>query len=215
MDSDGTRAMERLSSCIKDISAWMRENKLKLNNEKSEFVVAASSINAKKIDGLSLRIGDDVIQQSSKIRNLGVILDTTLSMSDHVRTIVKSVNFHLRSIEFVATLPSKVVITLCGLLILSHLDYAYLLMLGISAKERKQLQKLQNRAARIVYRVKRLHPSAPLLRSLHWLPLEQRIKLKVLFYVFKGFHGLAPPYLNKFLVPYSPGRPWCISVVEV
>ena len=208
MDSDSTRAVERLSSCIKDISTWMGENKLKLNNEKSEFFVAASTLNAKKIDSLSLRIGDDVIQQSSKIRNLGVILDTTLSMSDHVRTIVKNVNFHLRSIYRIRRyLTLESCHHLVRALILSRLDNANSLMLGISAKDRNQLQKLQNRAARIVFRAERLHPSAPLLRTLHWLPVDQRIKFKVLLYVFKGVHGLAPPYLNEFLVPYSPGRP--------
>ena len=92
-------------------------------------------------------------------------------------------------------------------LILSRLDYANSLMLGMSAKDRNQLQKLQNRAARVVFRAERLHPSAPLLRTLHWLPVDQRIKFKVLLYIFKGVHGLAPPYLNEFLVPYSPGRP--------
>ena len=81
-------------------------------------------------------------------------------------------------------------------------------MLSISAKDRNQLRKLQNRATRIVYRGERLHPSVSLLRSPHWLPVEQRIKFKVLLYVFfKGVHWLTPPYLNEFLVPCSPGRP--------
>ena len=42
-----------------------------LEDSLSEFFVAASSINAKKFEDLSLRIGDDVIQQSSKIRHEG------------------------------------------------------------------------------------------------------------------------------------------------
>ena len=129
-------------------------------------------------------------------------------MSHHVRTIVKNVNFHLRSIY---RIRRYITIESCHhlvrALILSRLDYANSLMLGISAKDRNQLQKLQNRAVRIVFRAERLHPSAPLLRTLHWLPVDQRIKFKVLLYVFKGVHGLAPPYLNEFLVPYSPGRP--------
>ena len=51
VDNDDTRAVERLSSCIHD-STWMSENKLKLNNEKSEFFIAASAWNANKIDKL-------------------------------------------------------------------------------------------------------------------------------------------------------------------
>ena len=142
-------------------------------------ILRSSSLNAKKIDSLSLRIGDDVIQQSSKIRNLGVILDTTLSMSDHVRTIVKNVNFHLRSIYRIRRyITVESWHHLVRALILSRLNYANSLMLGISAKDRNQLQKLRNRAARIVFRAERLHPSAPLLITLHWLPVDQRIKFK-------------------------------------
>ena len=88
-------------------------------------------------------------------------------------------------------------------LILSRLDYANSLMLGISAKDRNQLQKLQNRAARIVFRAERRHPSAPLLRTLHWLPVDQRIKFKVLLCVYKATNGLAPPYINELIMQYA------------
>lgn len=187
----------------------MNENKLKLNNDKSECVIAASTHNAKKVDNICLTIGDSVIQQSTKIRNLGVIFDQTMSMTDHVKATIKTVNFHLRCIYRIRRfITVESCHYLVRALILSRLDYANSLMLGISAKDCKQLQKLQNRAAKIVYRVdyERLHPSAPLLKQLHWLPIEQRIKFKVLLNVFKGVHGLAPVYLTEYLAPYSPGR---------
>ena len=144
-----------------------------------------------------------VIQRSPKHRNLGV----TLSMTDHVKTIVKSVNFHLRNIRRIRRF---ITVGSCHhlvrALILSRLDYANSLMLGISAKDRNQLQKLQNRAARIVFRAERRHPSAPLLRTLHWLPVDQRIKFKVLLCVYKAINGLAPPYINELIMPYASDR---------
>ncbi len=207
VDSEREDALARLVSCIDEISAWMTVNKLKLNNDKSEFFVAASAYNAKYVRDICLRIGNETIMQSTKIRNLGVIFDQTLSMSEHVKATVKTVNFHLRSIYRIRRyITQDSCHHLVRALISSRLDYANSLMLGISAADRKQLQKLQNRAARIVFKAERLHPSAPLLKCLHWLPIEQRIKYKVLLVVYKSINGLAPPYLDKFLVQYSSGR---------
>jgi hypothetical protein len=79
-------------------------------------------------------------------------------------------------------------------------------MFGIAAKDRKRLQQLQNRAARIVFQTDRFHPSAPLLDRLHWLPFGKRIVFKILLLTFKCLTGLSPPYLSSYLKQYVPGR---------
>ena len=40
--------------------------------------------------------------------------------------------------------------------------------------------------------------------SLHWLPVEKRITLKMLVITFKALHGLAPEYLSELLHWYTP-----------
>ncbi len=62
------------------------------------------------------------------------------------------------------------------------------------------------RAARIVFRVDRKHPSAPLLRELHWLPVDSRIVYKLMLLTYKGIHGQLPKCLTDHLIPYVPGR---------
>ena len=64
--------------------------------------------------------------------------------------------------------------------ILYILDCANSLLYGIAAKDRRKLQKLQNKAAKVIFRCDRLHPSAPLRRQLHWLPINERVIFKVL-----------------------------------
>ena len=81
------------------------------------------------------------------------------------------------------------------------------MLYGIESKDRKKLQSLQNRAVRVVFRSDRRHPSAPLLKDLHWLPLESRIVFKLLLLTYKGINGLLPSYLAEFLIPYVPSRP--------
>ena len=62
-----------LEACINDVKTWMLENKLKLNDEKTEVLLC----NPKKydVDVNSLNIGCDSIQFSSSVKNLGVYFD--------------------------------------------------------------------------------------------------------------------------------------------
>ena len=44
------------------------------------------------------------------------------------------------------------------------------------------------------------------LKSLHWLPVKQRITYKLLLYVYKALNGLAPMYISNCLKLYVPKR---------
>ena len=46
----------------------------------------------------------------------------------------------------------------------------------------------------------------PVLRELHWLPVKFRIIYKMLLFVYKSIHGLAPAYIDDLLQPYNPTR---------
>ncbi|XP_072039105.1 uncharacterized protein [Amphiura filiformis] len=130
-----------------------------------------------------------------------------MSMTGHVKHTAKSINFHLRNIY---RIRRYITVDSCHKLvrslILSRLDYSNAMMYGITSKDLKKLQSLQNRAARIVFRLDRRHSSAPLLRELHWLPLESRIVFKLMLLAYKGIHGLLPSYLTEYLIPYVPSR---------
>ncbi|KAF7244326.1 Sodium/glucose cotransporter 4 [Varanus komodoensis] len=47
----------------------------------------------------------------------------------------------------------------------------------------------------------------PVLRQLHWLPIEARAQFKVLVMTYKALNGLGPGYLNERLRPYMPNHP--------
>ena len=60
-----------------------------------------------------------------------------------------------------------------------------------------KLQSLQNAAARLV-RARKFYHITPVMRELHWLPVQQRIRFKTAVLVFKCLHGLAPAYLSEY-----------------
>ena len=60
-------------------------------------------------------------------------------------------------------------------------------------------------AARLVSRVKRSQHITPILRDLHWLEVQLRIRYKVIL-TFKALHGMCPEYISDLLTPYIPPR---------
>ena len=53
-------------------------------------------------------------------------------------------------------------------------------------------QRRQNRAARLITVVGIRDHITPVLKELHWLPVELRIHFKVLLYIFKALRGQVP-----------------------
>ena len=88
----------KLNNCISDIRVWMINNKLKINDSKTAFIVFRSPQAKQDLSGLSVIVGDSIIQQSSNVRNLGIIFDQFLSFDDYISSVCRSTHFHLRNI---------------------------------------------------------------------------------------------------------------------
>jgi len=69
--------------------------------------------------------------------------------------------------------------TIAGLLIRARLDYCNALLYGISAANIAKLQSFQNTLARVLTTTCRHDHISPVLSSLHWLPISQRIIFKL------------------------------------
>ena len=77
---------------------------------------------------------------------------------------------------------------------------------GLPSRQIQRLQLVQNSAARLVTRTKKHEPISPVLKNLHWLPIQSRIQYKVLLLTYQCFHQFAPLYLIELLTPYKPQR---------
>ena len=130
-----------------------------------------------------------------------------MSMSDRVSQICSSVTFHLRNISRIRRyIDQSACNNAVRSLVLSRLDYCNGLLSSIPVTQLLRIQRLQNWAARLIYQVSRRHSPEPLLASLHWLPVKQRIIFKLLLMVYKSINRLAPPYVFQCLTLYNPGR---------
>ena len=91
-------------------------------------------------------------------------------------------------------------------LVTSRLDYGNALLYRISVGLLGRLQRVQNAAARLITRSRKRDHVSPVLRSLHWLPVEYRIQYKLLTYVFRVLKGVSPQYLRELVAQYNPVR---------
>ena len=169
-------------------------NKLQLNEGKTEALLLVSpKLKHHLPQQVSVSVGNISTVISDCVRTLGVEIDASLSMSGQVTALCKSLNFHLYNISRVRNMLTK---DACShairSLVLSRLDYSNSLLINVSKMDIGRLQRIQNRAARIVLRARKHDRATPLLKELHWLPVERRISYKVALIVYKCMHKIAP-----------------------
>ena len=96
-------------------------------------------------------------------------------------------------------LPLSTAKTISNSLISSRLDYCNSLINNIAKQDLSKLQRVQNCLARVVLRAPRFSPSLPLLKQLHWLPVNYRIKFKLSTLTYRALAIHQPPYLASLL----------------
>ena len=194
-------------TCVDDISKWMHSNKLKLNEDKTESILIKSK-QSKCSSFETLNLGSQVVNLTNKAKNLGVVLDSELSMSNHISYVCQVSHFKLRRISKMKKyLTTEACAQLVVSLIFSHIDYCNSILFGINNSLLQRLQKVQNHAARVVLNKKMRDSARPLLIQLHWLPIKFRIDFKIACIVYKCLNNQAPSYLLDLITPYVPARP--------
>ncbi|KAK7098126.1 hypothetical protein V1264_002486 [Littorina saxatilis] len=186
----------------------MSLNKLQLNSDKTEVMLACPKkfLNHPSLPA-SLTVNELPISFSPSVRSLGVTLDPTLSFQKHISNICKSAYLELRKISSVRHyLTTDATKTLVCSLVLSKIDYCNSLLAGLPKYLLDRLQRIQNNAARLVFKSSKYEHATPLLHSLHWLPITKRIEYKLSSLSFAVVSGSAPEYFSELLNLYTPSR---------
>ena len=207
-DSETVDAVvKNLEQCCVNIKKWMTRNRLKLNDEKTEVILLGSDDKRKATELRSIQVCDSEIKIVEKVRNLGLIFDSSLSMVEHVNFIIRSCYFHLRRLGRIRPcLTKEAAASIAIATISSRLDYCNSTFWGLPAYQIQRLQKIQNSAARIVSRTNLTDHITPVLNDLHWLPITSRIDHKVLCLAYACINDIAPEYLKETIPLYRPTR---------
>ena len=98
--NQSTAAKEKMEACIQDIRQWMVINFLKLNDDKTE-VIAFHSRYQSPPPLESIKIGQENIIASKAARNIGVTLDSTMTLQPHINAVTSSMFHQIRKIGMI------------------------------------------------------------------------------------------------------------------
>ena len=175
----------------------MLQNKLMLNDGKTEFLIIGTRQQLVKVSADHITVGNAEVKSSSGARNLGVWFDNVLNMENHVTRMCKSSFYYLYNLRKIRKYLSKQTTEkLVHAFVTSRLDYCNSLLYGMPACLINKLQRVQNAAARLITKSSRFEHINPTLYDLHWLPVRYRINFKILMIVHKCVYGNAPSYLK-------------------
>ena len=204
--------MRDLESCAERIKNWMDGNRLNMNNSKTEFIMFGSNKMLTKCITADMNINGTRVNKQKVIRYLGVWMDELLSFKYHVKMKCKSAMFNLVQIKrFRPSLTVEAANILVMGLVISHLDYAKSILIGVLDVTIKQLQCVQNIAVKVVLQADKYASPKECMNNLHWLPVHKGVEYKLLTLVYKCIRGIAPDYLQELLKKHVPIRPGLCS----
>ena len=129
-----------------------------------------------------------------------------MTLQKHITNICRSVNIHIRKINSIRRyLSDTAVRTLVQSIVIARLDYCNSDCIGLPMNRLQRLQLVQNSAPRVISQTKRYTSITPILNEIHWLPINKRCQVKILFLTFK-LNGCAPEYLCDILNVDMPNR---------
>ena len=150
-------------------------------------------------------VSGSIVPFAAKLHVLGVTLNSYMSLDDHVTGAVRACNYHLRALRHIRPLITRdAANTIACSIVCSRLDYCNTILYGVSDS---RLQRVQNALARTMCAAPYRSSATDLRRSLHWLPVQQRIAYKIAITTFKMRRHKQPVYLSQLIVYYCPSRP--------
>ena len=212
-DKDVHKIEAVLNKELKSLDIWMRRNKLKVNCSKTVSMLFGTKHMLAKCNSLNLRFSGETLSQVKNFKYLGVHVDDELKWNLHIEQLCKKVgkmiNYLARLKHFLNTVALK---TIYNVAILPHFDYADIVWQSASKTSLDHLQKLQNRAARIILNVNPYEhkPTCELHDLLDIEMLDRRRMKHMLSFVYKILHDMTPDYMQEYFVfkttPYDLRR---------
>ena len=178
----------------------MGNNKLKLNPDKTEFIVIGDDqIRSSLKSSFPVSLLGNTMEPAESVKNLGVILDAENSMQRHMANLCRISYYNLWELRRVRRyLNHETAVKVANALVSSHLDFCNSLLYNTKKAYTSRLQRVQNVLCRTVCKLNKYCHVTPFLHKLHWLPIHYRILFKYNLLIYKAIHLRQRPYLIRW-----------------
>ena len=210
-----SRDISQLNGAINDnleyLDSWLNGNKLSLNVAKTQSMSIATKPKHRTLNNseekLHLKIRGSELDVVSKTKYLDVHVDNSLEHITYNRTYKSGLYQISRAIEFLKHAKNFLPIASLKTLYSSIVEPGFrncCSVWGCCGKtDVDQLQKLQNRAAKVVTNSSFDAPSRPLIRSFGWKTVRELVDQDSRLMVYKSMNGLAPRYKSNLFTRIS------------
>ena len=174
---DSAAALNGLQSFLASVQSWMLIKKLKLNPDKTKFLLVGNEQQRiKYLSMFPIEVLGVKTNPAKSAQNLGVIFDKSFTFRSHISAVCSSCFYHVRELRRIRRhLDLYSAKSLATALVSSRLHYCNSLLHGIADIDLTRLQHVQNQMTHLVVQSPPFTIGLPLLRSLHCLPVGLRI----------------------------------------
>ena len=193
-----------LEKNISKLSKYFEINHLKMNVDKTKFVLFGTQQKCSKVSETCLEVNSEKIQQSKDAKFLGVTLDQTLSFKTHINSLLKKMAVAIKAIQVIRNqVPLKTRITLLKSLVLSQLTHSSLLCCNLQQQLNDSINKQIKWGLKVCY-YKGRRESSKTLRDQNLILLAPNYFLvPALCYFALISNQLIPAFKNSIRIPNS------------
>lgn len=191
--------LDLLNEDICRLVSWSYDHNLVLNSEKTQFIIFGHTRILNQINHTTdshITVDGKTVIPAPTVRNLGLIMDSTLSWSSHVHSTIQKVTSTIcqlrRNLDF---LPVRIRKILVQSLVFPILEYSSPAINDISETLNTKLQRSQNACVRFVLNIRRDEHITPYFIKLGWLKLKDKRNLSTAELALRIICNKSPKYL--------------------
>ena len=149
-------------------------------------------------------MGNDTIKPATVVRDLGMLLDSELSLKKHLSKVVRVCYFHLRRLKLIRRILGwQITTSLVNSFVLSRLDYCNSVLAGLPKSTTAPLQRVQNAAARLICGLGPHDHVTSASQVLHRLPIKKMVTFKLCTLMHLIHTGCSPSYMSELVTSTS------------
>ncbi|KAI5721142.1 hypothetical protein M8J77_016710 [Diaphorina citri] len=206
LEGDFVSAVRLLNDDLEYIRIWTGAHGILPNPNKFQAIVVGSEKRLPRVDLTTgqLSFNGTTIPYSNNVKNLGVIIDSTLSWESHINNVTKKCFFSFHSLNLLRRiLPFNVRKLVCSTLILPIIEYADNVYIGMTKELQTKVQRLQNTCVRYIFGLRKYDHVSMCRASLGWLTMDQRREIHVSTLLWRVLNTRTPSYLASMFTPLA------------